>query len=188
MSKEMVFIEPWKTVIGKINISDRADMEMLAGEIFSIVTEWDTSIADNPGITEEDTPLIIHLRDEIIGPIARQFAIDSMDYDPGVMRCHTKGLTLVEGPGLGAHYHTNANLSTILYTGESDAKLLLLDPRNNACRGYPREIRNKHFANYIIYPKPGDLYLVPSYIAHEVTAVFGDIRASLINDFYFDKY
>lgn len=188
MDREIRCIEPWKTVIGKVNIADLADMDELAGEIFSIITEWDTSVSTNEAITPEQTPLIVKLRDEIITPLVVKYIKETFDYDAVDMRCHTKGLTLIDGPGLGPHYHTNANFGSILYTGHSEAKLLMLDPRNNACRGYPREIRASHFSNFVITPKAGDLYIFPSYIGHCVTAVKNECRASLINDFYLDKY
>ncbi|MNF92414.1 hypothetical protein D3C84_750580 [compost metagenome] len=63
--------------------------------------------------------------------------------------------------------------------------MMIYDPRGNASRGYPRAIRDDHFSPYAVFPKAGDLYIMPSFLQHYVPTVKDDLRLSLINDYMF---
>ena len=180
------YSQPWKTIISKMSVVDFVDLDALAGEIFTLDSEWDTDVGPNPSITSVLTPNIIKLRDEIITPAVLAYVNDIFDfeYDPSNLVVHTKGLTLRDNDYVGAHFHSAASFTTIFYPANSQAKLMLIDPRGNACRGYPRGVRKKHFDDIIIDPMAGDLYILPSYIAHQVTPVKSEFRTSLINDYF----
>ncbi len=179
---------PWKTVIAKINVKDSFDMDLVASEIFSLDTEWDTDKSQNEGISEELTPNIIAIRDKHITPAIIDYIRDifCIEVTKEMMHVHTKGLTLRDRGFVGPHVHSAANFTTVMYPHDSSSSLFLTDPRGNACRGFPKDIRFTSFDDFEIKPKAGDVYIMPSYIPHFVVPVNNEFRATLVNDYFLD--
>lgn len=188
MGERNKYIQPWKTVIARINVADKFDMDMVASEIFSLDAEWDTDKADNEGISEELTPNIIAIRDHHITPAIIDYIreIYCVEITREMMHVHTKGLTLKDRGFVGPHVHSAANFTTVMYPHDSSSSLFLTDPRGNACRGFPKDIRFNSFDDFEIKPKAGDVYIMPSYIPHFVVPVDREFRATLVNDYFLD--
>lgn len=181
----MQIITPWKSSLAVVNVKDQIDLEALATEVLALhcLTHNDDRM---PHKVDDTTPLIQKVRDEILPPLVQKFLLDAMDFTLTDWRVDTFGKWFKPGQELGAHWHGDSSITTILYPHDSNATLLAYDPRGNACRGYPRQIRDNHFGNFDFRPKAGDVLIVPSYIQHSVQTVPDkeEMRLSLINDFH----
>lgn len=181
----MNLIEPWKIQIGHFNVADMVDLVGISNEILQLhcLTHDDDS---KPHVTNaEESPLVVALRDDIITPKVLEFCQASLGYDATKLRVDTFGKWFKAGQELTAHLHGGTGITTVFYPADTKAQLIAFDPRHNACRGYPRQIRDEHFGNFVVEPKAGDVYIFPSYIQHCVTTVEEDMRLSLVNDFIF---
>lgn len=183
--KYMKLIEPWKTAIGMINIKDKVDLAALADEIIQLhcLTHDDDT---KPFKTDDSiTPLCMKLIDDHITPAVKIFCKEAMGFDLTDFRIDTFGKWFKAGQNLTAHLHGGTGITTIFYCADSKDSLISFDPRGNACRGYPRDVRDNHFGNLVIAPKAGDIYIVPSYIQHCIPTVEDEMRLSLVNDYLF---
>ena len=183
----MRLIQPWKIQIGHQNIAHLVDLEKLKDEILQLhcLTHNDDS---KPHVTSvEESPEVCRVRDLIITPLVTDFAREVFDFDMvgQEFTVDTFGKWFKAGQELTAHLHGGTGITTVFYPSATEAQLIAFDPRGNACRGYPREIRDNHFGNYTIHPEAGDLYIIPSYIQHCVTTVSEDMRLSLVSDYVF---
>lgn len=183
----MRLIQPWKIQIGHFNIAHLVDLDALRDEILQLhcLTHNDDS---RPHITNpEESPEVIRVRDEIITPLVKQFSLEALGFEMGEFRVDTFGKWFKQGQELTAHLHGGTGITTVFYPSATEAQLIAFDPRGNACRGYPRQIRDEHFGNYNIHPEEGDVYILPSYIQHCVTTISEDMRLSLVNDYIFKQ-
>jgi hypothetical protein len=77
-------------------------------------------------------------------------------------------------------------LTSLLCLVESDAEIVLMDPRSFIQRGIPPEIQALTTGNHVIRPKLGELYVFPSYVTVYVRP--GKLgRTDLICDYDYDK-
>lgn len=182
---ELKLTEPWITEIGQVNIQNMVDMDILSNEIFTIygLNKNDDSIYWD--ISEDIAPLIIHTRDNLIANYVKQYMKKSFKYDVLDYEIKTFAKCFTKNDTLGAHLHGDTHLTCILYPNDTNSGLIINDPKGNACRGYPKIIRDTYFGQHVIYPKAGDLIIMPSYLEHGVSNIKEDIRISLICDFKF---
>lgn len=185
----MDIIEPWRTRIARLNLKDQ--IEDYDGLINEVIAQNDLK---RQGELEENvcdpnkTPLLYALRELIITPAVKRYAKEFYSYEINDDHLETTSW-LVYGrhnEGMPLHNHAGAHLSTVLYLVANPGDLMMVDPRGQACRGYPVEIREKHFNLERIRPQDGDLYIFPSYVQHYVEA--GDpneLRISLPIDYFF---
>jgi hypothetical protein len=99
----------------------------------------------------------------------------------------TNAKWIKQGEGLYPHYHPGSCISAIFYPTDSKSGLNMFDPRVNACRGYPKEIRNNFMTTYQLSPEAGDLVIFPSYVQHSVSHVEEEVRLSLLTEYYLRK-
>jgi len=126
------------------------------------------------------------LRDNIITPevvayIQAEFGVMVHADDLDVL---TQCVIVPPGGDIETHIHAMSSVTVIMYPIESSARLVVLDPRTTACRGYPSQIVTTHFGNLRIDPQPGDVYILPSYLQHSVNAVGAELRLSFVNDYF----
>jgi Putative 2OG-Fe(II) oxygenase len=87
------------------------------------------------------------------------------------------------------HLHNNATLSGVYYPiaeSFSGGDLVFVDPRTNACRGYPEELKS-HFANKHEKPTTGKYVIFPSYLPHYVEPYNDGKRICLAVDLHLRK-
>lgn len=181
----MELIQPWKTVIAKINLADVIHLEALANEIMSLHSISPAESETAYKVTPEEFPYLCEVRDNIITPLVQTYVKESMDFDLTKFTVDTFGKWFPAGSDLAPHTHGSTGITTVFYPADYRSSMMVYDPRNNASRGYPRKIRDNYFAPYTIYPKAGDLIIMPSYLQHYVPTVEDDLRLSLINDYMF---
>ena len=189
----MNFIEPWKVQIGHVNLLGHRLTPPLAIDNAGILEEihalhcltHDDDLVPLE-VNEELSPLVCELRDNVIAPKVAEYLKTAMKYEAkdGV-RIDTFAKWFKPGQELGAHLHGGTHITTVYYPADSDASLMIFDPRFNASRGYPQQIRDNHFGPFVIFPKAGDLIIMPSYLMHSVKVVQEEMRLSLVNDFFF---
>lgn len=183
----MNIIQPWKIEIAQFNVHYDHwpfDLDEFANEVFTL----------NQMATGEDTtqskldpdlfPLTLAMRDKVITPAVQRFVLDRFDHEFKHFDVETNAKWIPPGEGLYPHYHPSSAFSAIVYPTDSESGLNFFDPRGNACRGYPREIRDKFFAKHVTSPKAGDVYIFPSYLQHSVSYVKEDVRLSLLHEYY----
>jgi hypothetical protein len=180
----MKYVEPWSTQLAHFNVADLVDLGALRDEIFNLhcLTE-----GDDPGqkwITSEFVPEIIRMRDELITPRVIQYAKELWDYDIPKIEVETSGKWIPEGEGLFPHVHGGSCISTIFYPSPTNFGLSFFDPRSNAGRGYPKEIRDRFFKAFPIVPAAGDIWIFPSYLQHSVSHVQENVRLSMLCEYY----
>jgi hypothetical protein len=183
----MNIIQPWKIEIGHVNVNGTPwDMTEFATEVFNLNLmtggQQETQVSLGSGLC----PIILEMRDTLITPLVKEFARNQLGYilRDGEFEVETNAKWIPKGEGLYPHQHSSSILSVIVYPQDSKSGLNFFDPRTNAGRGFPREIRDEHFARYAISPKAGDVFIFPSYLQHSVSYVEEDIRLSLLHEYY----
>lgn len=181
----MTLIQPWKIEILHINLLDRVDNDQIAQELHNLHCVCPFDQAALSIVDEKEFPTLVHFRDIVLSPIVKDYIRNSFNVEPVDLVIDTGVKVFAPGEGLDAHLHGNSNLTAVYYPNTSNASMVLFDPRFNASRGYPQEVRDGHFGKYYVHPKEGDLWLMPSYIMHSVEPNDEGVRFSLRNEFFF---
>lgn len=180
----MELLQPWKIQIAKLNMADLYDMTEFANEVFALnlMTNGEDELQSklDPAVF----PIILSMRDEFITPAVQEFTHVVFDYTLDDFEVETNGKWIPPGEGLYPHYHPSSAFSAILYPSDSESGINFFDPRGNACRGYPKAIRDRFFAKVPYSPRAGDVLIFPSYIQHSVSYVKEDVRLSLLHEYY----
>lgn len=179
-------IEPWKIKITRINLAEQVDLEEIANEIHMLHCLSSRESMITHEVTCDEFPLITQLRDGLITDAVITYCKEAFDITPENLKIDTFGKWFEKGKHLGPHLHGNSNVTSVFYPFDYESGMTLHDPRFNACRGYSRRVRDSHFGDFYVNPKGGDLWIMPSYIMHNVPPVSEDLRVSLINDFHFE--
>jgi len=179
------FIQPWKIEMCHLNVAHCIDMDALRDEIGALSIMSNQENGEQKFVTNELCPNIIHLRDDLITPAVLNYSHSRWNYVIDKLRTETNAKWIKEGEGLYPHYHPGSQLSAIFYPDDAKQGLNMFDPRGNACRGYPKSIRNNHMGTVQISPKAGDIWIFPSYLQHSVSHVEEDTRLSLLTEYYF---
>ena len=180
----MEIIQPWKTEIARINVRDQFDMEAFSNEVFMMYSMTQGEANSQEKINAENFPVTMDMRDNLITPLVQKFAKRCFDTTLDDFYVETNGKWIEPGEGLFPHYHPGSVVSAICYPCDSNNGMTMFDPRGNACRGYPKPMRQAHFGNFTISPRAGDIFIFPSYIQHSVPHVTEDIRLSLLHEYY----
>lgn len=180
----MEYIQPWKTEIARVNVADQFDMAALAEETFTLYSMTNGEDDSQKKLDPAIFPVMLKMRDEVITPLVKEFALRCFNSDMAGFYVETNGKWIPDGEGLYPHYHPGSVISAIVYPSDSDNGMTMFDPRGNACRGYPKPMRHAHFGNHCISPRAGDVYIFPSYIQHSVPHVTEEVRLSLLHEYY----
>jgi hypothetical protein len=185
MEASLDIIEPWRSVIGHINIGHLFNMEELHNEAFTLNMMATDEDATQSFLDKALFPTLLGIRDSVITPAVRAYALNQWEYDiQGRFQVETNAKWIKEGEGLYPHNHAGSCISAIIYPQDSKSGLNLFDPRGHACRGYPKAIRDKFFSTAHISPQAGDIYIFPSYMQHSVSYVQEDVRMSILHEYY----
>lgn len=180
-------IQPWTTTIGKFNIADQVDLDVITGAVLANSMQVNGSFASiDPNSPE--VAYLLDLRDRCITPKVLEYIRDEfgMNLAPQDVDILSQCVCIQDGADLEHHIHAMSSLTVVMYPVDAASRLVLVDPRGNAARGYPSYISRGHFGNYRITPKAGDVYIIPSYILHSVNAVRDELRLSFVNDYFLD--
>lgn len=156
----MELLSPWETHIAKINLSSKCNLDKITEEMFLMERESPDKV--DLCITDESlVPNIISLRDKLITPLVSDYVKNEFHYDlyKHGINLRTWGVILSDKTSLDVHYHPQSNVTSVFYPNSNLTSLMLMDPRGNACRGYPLEIQKQCFGNLRIKPNAGDLYI-----------------------------
>lgn len=178
------YINPWNIVVGRINVADQFDMKEFYDEVFLLQAMAGQEDPSQERLDPELLPILMNMRDNVITPAVVQYAQDVWEYTIPKIEVETNAKWIPEGEGLFPHYHAGSCLSAICYPQDSESGINFFDPRGHACRGYPKEIRDRFFAAWRVSPRAGDIYIFPSYIQHSVSYVKEDVRLSLLHEYY----
>lgn len=182
---EVTYIEPWRTRMVVVNLKDKCDLESLSTEIVTLGVMSPSDGDYAYPLTDDEFPTILNFVAEHITPIVLSYIKDVFEYKGGIPKVETFGRWLSEGDTVGSHLHGSSGVTTIFYPDDYATGIVVYDPRGNACRGYPREMRDNYFKEYHHTPKSGELLILPSYLAHYVPPVKDSLRLTLVNDYYF---
>lgn len=180
----MNYLEPWKTEIGHFNVADQFDMTAFGEEIFTLFAMTNGEDESQRKIDPSTFPVLLKMRDETITPAVIEYTKRCFNYDMDKFHVESNGKWIAEGEGLYPHWHPGSVISVICYPVDSANGLNMFDPKGNAIRGYPKEMRWGHFANLNISPKAGDIFIFPSYLQHSVSHVTEEVRLSLLHEYY----
>lgn len=181
----MDIIPLWKVEIAKVNVLDKVDNSKLIEEVHLLHCLCPRDSHKALDLTADQFPALIDFRENVLTPLVEDYIRRVFEVLPSDIVIDTFGKVFDNKEGLGSHLHGNSMLTTVYYPEDSAAGMTLFDPRFNASRGYPRSIRDHHFGDHYITPKAGDVWIMPSYLQHNVEANSQDMRLSLINDFHF---
>ncbi|MNZ89444.1 hypothetical protein D3C78_1083690 [compost metagenome] len=182
----MNIIQPWETPIGHSNFAQCLDLAALKDEIGALALMSDQEDGGQRYVNDYDTfPNIVHLLRDIIDHEVKEYIQNMWNYGLGEFRRETNAKWIPPGEGLYPHYHPGSQVSAIFYPEDSPSGLAMFDPRGNACRGYPKQIRNRYMAPHLISPAAGDLWIFPSFVQHSVSYVKEDTRLSMLCEYYF---
>ncbi len=86
-----------------------------------------------------------------------------------------------------SHNHANSIVSSLFYFQvHKGGDLIFQDPRSNASRGYPSELKHiMNFSDITISPKAGDILFFPSFLYHSVQPTHDNsLRVAVAIDFF----
>lgn len=181
----MELIQPWNTSILKANVSHMCNVEAIAAEILTLHSLSPQESRTAYKVTPEEFPALCDFRDRVVTNLVQSYVQQTMGFDLTQFTVDTFGKWFAKGTDLAPHTHGNTGITSIFYPENYESGMSIFDPRGNASRGYPRAIRDEHFAPYHVFPKAGDLYIFPAFLQHYVPTVKDDLRLSLINDYMF---
>lgn len=181
----MQLIQPWNTSILKVNLADLVNLEQISQEILNLhcIAPQESKTAYK--VTPEEFPALCDFRDRVVTNLVKEYLKKTMDYNLTDFTVDTFGKWFEAGTDLGAHVHGSTGVTSVFYPADYESGMTIYDPRGNASRGYPREIRDSYFSPYYHAPKAGDLLIFPGYLQHYVPTVKDALRLSLINDYMF---
>lgn len=90
------------------------------------------------------------------------------------------------GYGMPMHNHSGSQLSAVFYLmaeEEAGGKIIFVDPRSNANRGYDSFFR-KEFDNIEHVPKAGEFLIFPSFLYHWVSYYHSKMRIAIPVDIF----
>jgi len=176
---DIVREHPWSTVVWRINLSEKVDLEAIAEAILMTPTGQDLSAE-----VRLEFEILRALQEEHIRPALANYLL--VEYGAKLSE-HPHyfqhfGLTVTDGRGMEPHQHSFSTLSSVFYPIASKAPLIIMDPRGSAGRGIPKEIRDRQFANFRYEPQAGELLIFPAYLTHCVGGYEPEMRLSLVTD------
>lgn len=180
----LTYVEPWRTRLASLDLPDLNDSALL-GELFSAVNLQRNGLRETDMCCAETTPGLYRVREEIVTPAILAYLWECYGYRPENLESTAWVVYGESNPGLELHSHAEAQISSVLHLVANPGDLILLDPRNHACRGYPQEIRQTYFANHRITPVNKRLHIFPSYVQHYVEAGPGEFRVAIAFDYFF---
>jgi hypothetical protein len=184
--KAMALIQPWPIAVAVESLAKELDDSALIQELLHNPNLGRHATPGTNTLREEDTPLVIDFVREHVQPEVATYIRNQYRRLPEELRSETWALFCTDGRGLEPHLHSGSALvTTALYLTDSHADLVLMDPRGNACRGFPPDIRAASFGNYRHTPRFGDLVIFPCYLEHYVATGPQELRVSVLSDWYF---
>lgn len=163
-----VDINPWASTIRLDNVIGE-DHDAIVTDIMMVAKTYDREPLDTTKNLhrEEFASLRAFVEAEIL-PRMLTYAetlfdlpLEIVDWNGWVRACS-------DGEGAQLHEHAGAHISAVYYLEGEWGDLAIQDPRGNAGRGYPSEIRRKHFTMFEHTPTRGSLIIFPSYLYHYV--------------------
>jgi len=177
----------WPTAVYEDNINNNEIIEKAFNRILV-----DFNINDYPdNHSGNDVTDIEYMRDEFI-PIVDfiNYSVDNYlkkvwNYEDGrKTRIH-----LARHDKIKLHNHSGAQVSGVFYLSVPRGDLYLYDPRQNANRGFVKQIFEKEFKSEVRNMKAGDIILFPSFLWHESDYEYKSVDNSLPRlIFPFDTY
>jgi len=177
----------WPTTVIRVNLADKEDIDLdqLAQEIILNYGHADNTHKelDDHGFMVQG---LVNLREKYITPLVKkylseEFRVDLDHYDVTVYSFPVS----ITGD-MEHHYHPKSTITTIFYPLDATAMLVLLDPRGASCRGYPAEMMRDYFGSMRITPVAGDLWIIPSFLAHQVRCGKEEMRLSFVSDYHIE--
>lgn len=182
----METLQLWSVPLLRFNVADQFNMAEYADEVLSLFAMTDGEDDRQLVIKNKELfPIILEMRDKVITPKVMEYAKEHFNFNISEFYVDTNGKWIPEGEGLFPHFHPGSVISAICYPSDSTNSMVMFDPKGNACRGYPKRMRNSpHFANFKVSPKAGDVLIFPSYVQHSVPNVDEATRLSLLHEYY----
>lgn len=184
----MITLENWTTPIGKSNYLKTIDFNGLLNEvmnhpkIFEEVKVGSLRISDR----KEEFPLLTEFIDDVLEDHVKDYVHQNFSRKPKNLTWSAWVHTCLHGQGLVPHYHMGDEyLTSILYLTESQADLVLRDPRANMVRNWPQDMLMSAFSDHHVHPRIGDFVVFPTFIDHYVMASEPDYRVSIAIDWCF---
>lgn len=183
---------PWATTIRVSNIAKQIDSQSIIDELL-LSSSLQTGRYTGQGCTAETTPVLYRIQQDILVPTAVNYLDECMGYacTTNDIYCETWGMLATDkmNHGIEPHLHPGSILTTVLYLTDSESCIILNDPKGNACRGYPNELRQPGmiFGQFRHTPRAGDLVIFPSYLVHYVWPKGNGLRVAIPTDFYLNN-
>jgi len=161
-----------------IEVMTTMDLDAPAGE------KMGNNILRNPG------PALAAFRDEVIVPTFEMYLNEAYgdsisNYGSYKMQAWLTGTGL--NYGMPPHEHSGSQVTAVFYILAEEEKaggeIGLMDPRNNACRGYGGKMRDQ-FKNHQHLPKTGDVLIMPSFLYHYVVIYKSKLRLAIPVDLF----
>lgn len=180
MVKELAL---WPNIIRKFKLTEEQTEDLLLLAMTTASVKLTGSLDESNRILE-GTELRTKL-DDIIIPEFVKYAKDVYDYELEETSYVAWHRTTFDGRALDVHEHSGSNLTCVVYLEATEGDLVIIDPRGSSSRGYPWEIRNKHFGEFRSTPSSGDVIIFPSYLYHFVSQHTPSHRTMIAIDFMF---
>lgn len=179
-------VEPWRTVFrSDVVISDEHD-EMVSEVLMADPGAHGAPLDETRSVLNGCYPTIRRFVERELVPRMLAYAKDIYDYVPS-QYSHDAFIRMTT-VGDGSHHHTHAisQLSAVYYLEGKWGDIIFQDPRINAERGHPVEIRQQAFANFHHRPEKGSLIIFPSYVYHHVRQHAAGLRIAIPVDLTFE--
>jgi hypothetical protein len=174
----------WDTKIKIENLSDVIDMSRLASEM----RDFNKAIEDDDICDHMENSYLEEVRETILIPKMFKFIHEYTGIDVSDRSGYIRSWVVKNNPHLveTLHQHRHSHFSAVIYPYAIGGDIVFLDPRGNACRWYPSDIKDVLFSNFVHTPKTGDFIIFPSYLEHHSFGINSGERFCIPIDLGFD--
>jgi len=170
----------WATPMAIHDLSGDCDLEQATTECLTVSNILRDK--NNQPLKNWETPELLRIHEELIMPRIFTYLKENYGFEPTGVSVANWVFGGNNGGGLEPHIHAGSHFTAIFYPIDNNGNLVIVDPRFNAQRGYPRRILENHFAKRTLLPNAGQLVIIPSYVEHYVTGYGNGLRLSFVND------
>lgn len=169
----------WPTNVLYGKIEDQAELATLVAELLSLF-----DIRNPPGdfgdasIFDTESEVLDNFKNNIVLPAFNNYLQEVYNLKLDDFGYHKVKSWITGGSpnyNLANHNHSGSQLTAVFYlmaeSTDKGGKLVLVDPRSNANRGYPPKLRSI-YNNIEFQPTTGDYLIFPSFLYHYVNTYY----------------
>lgn len=161
-------VEPWQTVFRKDTVLSEEHDEMVSEILMAPSVIYGEPLDESRSVLGGCYPATRRFVEQQLIPRMLQYSEDLYHFKPEQYDYDAFIRMTTDGAPANHHTHAISQISAVYYLEGEAGDIIFQDPRMNAERGHPAEIRQAAFASYHHRPTQGSFIIFPSYVYHHV--------------------